>query len=433
MRYNKSMTYPKAWLGGLAIIAGIGFLGFVPGNFAAAQSVSPLAPSGVSVSLTPPFSVAISWSAPVASTTPITGYYVYRNGATVANVAGTSFNDTVPSAGFYSYAIAAHDANGNAFSRSASVSVSVVADTTPPTAPTGLTVSSLTSSSIALSWNAATDNVGVVGYNVVRRNNLGAAVTIPVTATSYTDSGLSPNTAYSYHVVAYDAAGNDSGASNVITVTTLPLSFVVSTPYNLTATAVSTSGINVSWNASMDVSGTPEYYLFRNGALVVTTTATSYNDGGLNPGTVYWYYAIAVDPSSQNSSGESNMSQTSTLPLPVAIISSAVTATTTTSVATSSPVVTAPSSVSTAPAVPAAALSATLFYGIKNAQVTALQAMLIQKGFLGSQYATGFFGLLTEKAVRDFQCAQSIVCSGTPATTGWGVVGPKTRKALAAG
>ncbi len=422
------MTHLKTLTGALIAVGLLGFSVIVFTSFANAQSASPLAPTGVSVSFTPPFSIAVSWSAPIASTTPIAGYYVYRNGAEVANIAGTSFNDIVPSVGFYSYSVAAHDANGNALSRSTSVSVSVIADTTPPTAPTGLTISSLASSSLTLSWSAATDNVGVVGYNIVRESSLGSPVTIPVTGTNYNDSGLAPNTSYSYHVVAYDAAGNDSGNSNTVTITTPPASFTISSPYNLTTLAVSTSGIDVSWGASTDVSGTPEYHLFRDGALAVTTTATSYNDTGLNPGTVYWYYVTAIDPSSQNNSGESNTSQTSTLPLPIPI-----TSVTTTISNSTSPTVATPSSTSVTPATRAAAISMALYYGLRNSQVSALQAILIQKGFLGAQYATGFFGSLTEKAVQQFQCAQNIVCSGGPATTGWGTVGPKTRKALAAG
>jgi glucosylceramidase len=89
-------------------------------------------------------------------------------------------------------------------------------DTTPPSAPAGLTASGTTSSSTTLNWTASTDNVGVAGYDVYR-NGTQVATT---TATSYTDTGLSPSTGYSYTVKAYDAAGNVSAASNPATVTT---------------------------------------------------------------------------------------------------------------------------------------------------------------------------------------------------------------------
>ena len=59
--------------------------------------------------------------------------------------------------------------------------------------------------------------------------------------------------------------------------------------------------------------------------------------------------------------------------------------------------------------------------------MTSLQTYLIQQGFLAPQYATGFYGALTESAVQAFQCAKGIVCQGSPATTGYGIVGPRTR------
>ena len=89
-------------------------------------------------------------------------------------------------------------------------------DTTAPSAPTGLVVSGTTASSVSLKWSASTDNVGVAGYDVYR----GATKVGSSTSTSYTDSGLSASTAYSYTVKAKDAAGNVSAASGAVTATT---------------------------------------------------------------------------------------------------------------------------------------------------------------------------------------------------------------------
>ncbi|MDY7232785.1 carbohydrate binding domain-containing protein [Hyalangium rubrum] len=90
------------------------------------------------------------------------------------------------------------------------------ADTQPPTVPTGLSPGALTPSSVALSWTPSTDNVGVTRYEVLRN---GATVGTPSGA-SYTDSGLTPGTSYSYTVKAVDAAGNVSAASSALSVTT---------------------------------------------------------------------------------------------------------------------------------------------------------------------------------------------------------------------
>ncbi|MFE9764040.1 carbohydrate binding domain-containing protein [Streptomyces sp. NPDC005808] len=89
-------------------------------------------------------------------------------------------------------------------------------DTQAPTAPTGLTSPSKTSSSVSLSWGASSDNVGVAGYNVYS----GANQVLSVSGTSGTVSGLTPSTAYAFTVRARDAAGNLSAASNSLSVTT---------------------------------------------------------------------------------------------------------------------------------------------------------------------------------------------------------------------
>ena len=90
-------------------------------------------------------------------------------------------------------------------------------DTTAPSAPAGLTVTGTTSSTVSLSWTAATDNTAVTGYQVLRG---GTQVGTTTGATGFTDTGLSAATAYSYTVRAVDAAGNTSAASSAVTATT---------------------------------------------------------------------------------------------------------------------------------------------------------------------------------------------------------------------
>jgi hypothetical protein len=89
-------------------------------------------------------------------------------------------------------------------------------DTQAPTAPSGLTSTGKSSSSVSLKWNAATDNVGVTAYDVYR----GSTQVLSVSGTSATVSGLAPSTGYTFTVKARDAAGNTSAASNAVTVTT---------------------------------------------------------------------------------------------------------------------------------------------------------------------------------------------------------------------
>lgn len=90
-------------------------------------------------------------------------------------------------------------------------------DTQAPTAPTGLATNNPTSNSISLSWTASTDNIGVAGYDIYKDGVFYATVS----GTTATVSGLNPSTTYNFYVIAKDAAGNASSASNTASGTTL--------------------------------------------------------------------------------------------------------------------------------------------------------------------------------------------------------------------
>ncbi|MBH5318370.1 DNRLRE domain-containing protein [Paenibacillus sp. GSMTC-2017] len=90
-------------------------------------------------------------------------------------------------------------------------------DTEAPTAPTGLTATPISNSQINVNWVAATDNVGVTSYQVYR-DTLLIGETI---GTTYSDTGLTASTTYSYSIKAKDAAGNLSPLSNIVQATTL--------------------------------------------------------------------------------------------------------------------------------------------------------------------------------------------------------------------
>ena len=97
------------------------------------------------------------------------------------------------------------------------------ADTTPPTAPAMLMASPISGTQITLSWPAATDNIGVTGYQVERCQGAGCttfALLATPTTTSYSDTGLTAGTTYSYRIRARDAVGNLSGNSIIMTATT---------------------------------------------------------------------------------------------------------------------------------------------------------------------------------------------------------------------
>lgn len=94
---------------------------------------------------------------------------------------------------------------------------SPVVDTQAPTAPTNLLANNPTSNSVSLSWTASTDNVGVAGYAIYVNGILNTTVT----GNTATVQGLNPLTAYTFYIIAKDAAGNSSPQSNTATETTL--------------------------------------------------------------------------------------------------------------------------------------------------------------------------------------------------------------------
>jgi chitodextrinase len=182
------------------------------------DTIAPSTPTELLASAVSSLQINLSWTASTDNV-KVTHYIVRRNGVQVATPATTSFADTgLSAATTYGYTVAARDAAGNISPNSTSVSVTI-ADTTPPSTPTGLSATAAGSTGANLSWSASTDNVAVTGY-IVRRN--GVQVATPAT-TSYADTGLSAVTTYSYTVAARDAAGNISPNSASVSVTTPPL------------------------------------------------------------------------------------------------------------------------------------------------------------------------------------------------------------------
>jgi cellulose 1,4-beta-cellobiosidase len=182
---------------------------------------APTAPTGLEATASTATSVALSWDASTDDT-GVTGYTVRVDGTVATTAAGTSATITglTPDTS-YEVTVTARDAAGNVSAASAPLTVTTSSDggggdTQAPSVPTGLAAGDVTTSSVALSWNPSTDDVGVTGYRVLR----GGQVVANVTGTSATVTGLAADTAYSFQVVAVDAAGNASAASAALSVTT---------------------------------------------------------------------------------------------------------------------------------------------------------------------------------------------------------------------
>ena len=271
----------------------------------------PPAPTGLTATAVSSSQINLSWSASSGATS----YNVKR--ATVSGgpyttiatgVTATSYSDTGLSASTtYYYVVSAVNSAGespNSSQASATTSVAI------PPAPTGLTATAVSSNQINLSWSASS---GATSYNVKRATVSGGPYTTiatGVTATSYNNTGLAASTTYYYVVSAVNSSGESPNSSQA-SATTLSGGTAPPAPTGLSATAVATNQINLTWTAS---SGATSYNVKRatvSGGPYTTiatgVTATSYNNTGLSANTTYYYVVSAV-----NTYGESaNSSQAS--------------------------------------------------------------------------------------------------------------------------
>jgi fibronectin type 3 domain-containing protein len=174
----------------------------------------------------------LSW-APATDNVGVVRYNLHRSTTSgftpslsnrVAQPTGTSYSDTGLAGGTYYYKVTAEDAAGNVGSPSGEAQAVVPADQ-PPSAPTGLTAATSIGTA-SLVWNVATDDVGVVRYNVHRSTIAGFTPSLAnriaqPTGTTYVDSGLAGGTYY-YKVTAEDTAGQLSQPSNQATANVPP-------------------------------------------------------------------------------------------------------------------------------------------------------------------------------------------------------------------
>ena len=282
------------------------------------DTISPSTPTGLAASNIAQTGLALNWNAS-SDNVGVTGYDVYRNGARVASVTSTSVNQSTLSCGTsYPFAVRALDGAGRT-SAAAQLTVSTAAcsttppptDTTPPSTPTGLGISSATRTSVSLTWNPSTDNVGVAGYRLYVNGSLNVTTTQPAT----TVSNLSCGTAYTFAVDALDAAGNNSPQASVTGSTAACADTQAPTaPTNVVASSRTATSIALSWSASSDSVGVAGYGLYRGGVEVGSTSTTTGIFAGLTCNTNYTLAVDAYDAAGNRSAKTTVMVSTTACP-----------------------------------------------------------------------------------------------------------------------
>ena len=199
-----------------------------------------------------------------------------------------------------------------------------------PSIPANLVASVISSSQINLNWTASTDNLGITGYKVYR-NNIFISTTV---SNSFSDTGLSSATFYTYTVCAFDANGNVSNISNSVSATTLNYNNynynynnygsygnynsynnynnynttdLPSTPNNLRVYLNNNRAI-LHWDKSFDTAGIRAYRIVRNGTILGESRDNNYVDSNIVDNSTYSYYVVAIDNNGNLSANSNSVS-----------------------------------------------------------------------------------------------------------------------------
>lgn len=252
------------------------------------DTTAPSAPTGLAAGTATTTTVPLSWTASTDNV-GVTGYQVYRGTTLVATVSGTSHTVTgLTASTAYSFTVRAVDAAGNVSAPSAAVQATTATDpgtptdTTAPSVPTGLAAGTVTSTSVPLTWNASTDDAGgsgVAGYDVYR----GTTLVGSTTSTSYTATGLTAGTTYSFTVRAKDVAGNVSAASAAVSATTTPPVQASSCTVKYTANGWNTGftgSVRITNSGTSTISGWTLGFSFANGQQVTQGWSATWSQSG---------------------------------------------------------------------------------------------------------------------------------------------------------
>lgn len=253
----------------------------------------PKAPTNVKVIDKTATKATVVWN---ENTEPdLAGYRIYLNGNLVNDSLVTTNQytfDDLTNGNTYTAQISAVDLAGNESELSAGVTFTPEQDK-PPEPPKWLKATPGVEE-VILTWTANKEP-DLNGYYVYRD---GGRISSIVSGTTYTDTGLTPGTEYSYYVTAADAAGHESEPSETVTVTT-NTEYAIIPPTNVNATPNrSDMEIIVSWSAVPDAT---TYKIFKNGLIISETSETSYIDKDVEIGQLYKYRIASVIDGEQSS------------------------------------------------------------------------------------------------------------------------------------
>ena len=275
-------------------------LTFTQDDIPAPPPPPPPAPTNLSVSGITTTSLTLNWDA----VTDATNYKVFLDGAEQPlSVQGTSHTFTSLTPGTsYTLGVAAVGAGGT--SATASIGASTSSTTSPP-APTNLSVSGITTTSLTLNWDAVT---GATNYKVFLD---GAELPLNVQGTSHSFTSLTPGTSYTLGVAAVGAGGTSATASigaSTSSTTSPPA------PTNLSVSGITTTSLTLNWDA---VTGATNYKVYLDGAeQPLNVGGTSHSFTSLTPGRSYTLGVAAVGAGGTSGIASLSASTSATTPVP---------------------------------------------------------------------------------------------------------------------
>ncbi|MBA2642777.1 MAG: fibronectin type III domain-containing protein [Actinobacteria bacterium] len=270
------------------------------------DSQPPSAPAGLRQIAASATTATLAWN-PATDNVAVAGYSLSRSGVELATTSETSYSFSGLVCGkTHAVAVRSYDVARNYSSWVAYyVTTASCGDVTPPSAPTGLVQTNTTTTGMSVAWSAATDNVGVAGYDVFRNGALAGSAS----GVSYALSGLTCGTAYAIGVEAVDGAGNRSARTSA---TMSTAACVVppppsndtqppTTPANLALAGASPISVTLTWAPSTDNVGVAGYRTFLDGTSDETVTGTAHMFQGLSCGTSHLLGVMAVDAKGNHS------------------------------------------------------------------------------------------------------------------------------------
>ncbi len=247
-------------------------------------------------------------------------YKIYVNNEEKTSVTGSTYGvvTNLKPSNVYSFSVGAVDKAGNeTVSEPVSFAIPDVPDTTPPSSPSELMSTDVSYNSAKLSWVPGSDDVGIGEYKIRYGGSSVSVTDVTYGADNMTHevTGLLPETRYDFDVIAIDLAGNESEASDPISVETL-----AAPPSNLRLAAKTTTSVTLAWDAATDKDGISGYRIYQNGSYVTETKETTYKLSGLNMGQTYTFQVTAVDTNSIETLKSVELTEQLELPAPKNIV-----------------------------------------------------------------------------------------------------------------